>query len=42
MPGEQAIAAALGEGYDAVILDVAGPITHVVEIDRSPSGQAHE
>jgi hypothetical protein len=33
MPGEQAIAAAMGEGYDAVILDVAGPITHVIEIE---------
>jgi hypothetical protein len=32
MPGEQAIAAAVGEGYDAVILDIAGPVTHVVEL----------
>jgi hypothetical protein len=35
MPGEQAIAAAMGEGYDAVIVDVAGPVTHVVEIERA-------
>jgi len=34
MPGERAIAGAVGEGYDAVILDVAGPIPHVVELDR--------
>lgn len=35
MPGEQAIAAAMGEGYDAVVVDVAGPVTHVVEIERA-------
>ena len=32
MPGEQAIAAAIAEGYDAVVLDVAGPIPHVIEL----------
>jgi hypothetical protein len=32
MDGEQAIAAAITEGYDAVVVDVAGPITHVVEL----------
>jgi hypothetical protein len=37
MPGEQAIAAAMGEGYDAVVVDVAGPITHVVELERAES-----
>jgi transporter family-2 protein len=39
MSGEQAIAAAIGEGYEAVILDVAGPVTHVVEI-AAVSGEA--
>lgn len=33
MSGEQAIAAAIGEGYDAVIVDVAGPISHVIELE---------
>jgi hypothetical protein len=32
MPGEQAIVAAIGEGYDVVVLDVAGPITHAIEL----------
>lgn len=32
MPGEQAIAAAMGEGYDAVVVDVAGPVSHVVDL----------
>ena len=32
MPGEQAVVAALGEGYAALVLDVAGPISHTVEI----------
>jgi hypothetical protein len=32
MSGEQAIAAAIAEGYDAVIVDVAGPIPHVIEL----------
>jgi hypothetical protein len=32
MRGEHALAGAVGEGYDAVILDVAGPITHVIEL----------
>jgi type III secretion system (T3SS) SseB-like protein len=35
MSGEQAIAAAMGEGYDAVVVDIAGPITHVVDLERS-------
>jgi SseB protein N-terminal domain len=35
MPGEQAIAAAMAEGYDAVVVDIAGPVTHVVEIERT-------
>jgi SseB protein N-terminal domain len=34
MPGEQAVAAALAEGYDALVLDIAGPIPHTVEIRR--------
>jgi hypothetical protein len=33
MTGGQAIAAAIGERYAAVIVDVAGPIPHVVELD---------
>ena len=33
MSGESAIAAALGEGYDAVVVDVAGPVVHVIELD---------
>jgi SseB protein N-terminal domain len=32
MPGEQAIVAAIGEGYDVVVLDVAGPITHAIDL----------
>jgi hypothetical protein len=32
MSGEQAIAAAIAERYDAVIVDVAGPITHLIEL----------
>jgi hypothetical protein len=31
MPGAQAIAAAQDEGYAALVLDVAGPVRHVVE-----------
>jgi hypothetical protein len=31
MPGAQAVAAAQDEGYAALILDVAGPVSHVVE-----------
>jgi hypothetical protein len=38
MLGEQAVAAAIGEGYSAVVLDLAGPRTHVVEF-RPPAGQ---
>jgi DNA-binding response OmpR family regulator len=33
MTGEQAIAAALAERYDAVVLDVAGPVMHVIELE---------
>jgi hypothetical protein len=33
MSGEQAIAAAIAERYDAVIVDVAGPIPHLIELD---------
>jgi hypothetical protein len=36
MPGEQAVAGAVGEGYAAVVIDVAGPIAHTVEIDIRP------
>jgi hypothetical protein len=32
MPGAQAVAAAVGEGYAAVVLDVAGPAPHTIEI----------
>jgi hypothetical protein len=39
MPGEQAIAGALGEGYDAVILDVAGPIPHVLDLTPQPPAE---
>jgi hypothetical protein len=34
MAGEQVLAAAVSEGYDAVILDVAGPVPFVLEIER--------
>jgi hypothetical protein len=34
MPGEQAMAAAVAEGYEAIILDVAGPISYLLEIER--------
>jgi hypothetical protein len=33
MAGEQAVAGAVGEGYAAVVIDVAGPIPHTVEIE---------
>lgn len=36
MPGRQAVAAALEEGYAAVVLDVAGPVSHTVEIHDPP------
>jgi hypothetical protein len=39
MSGAQAVAAALGEGYAALVLDVAGPITQVLEL-RGPEGGA--
>jgi hypothetical protein len=32
MPGAQAVAAALAEGYAAIVLDVAGPQSYVIEI----------
>jgi hypothetical protein len=32
MAGAQAVAAALAEGYAAIVLDVAGPEPHVIEI----------
>lgn len=32
MSGEQAIAAAIAERYDAVIVDVAGPVPHVIDL----------
>lgn len=32
MPGRQAVAAAAAEGCAAIVVDVAGPITHIVEI----------
>jgi SseB protein N-terminal domain len=32
MPGERAVAAALDEGYAAIVVDVAGPASHVVEL----------
>ena len=32
MPGRQAVAAAASEGCAAIVVDVAGPITHIVEI----------
>ena len=35
MSGEQAVAAALGEGFAAVVVDVAGPITQVIELRGS-------
>jgi hypothetical protein len=36
MSGRQAVAAALTEGYAALVLDVAGPRTHTVEIRAEP------
>lgn len=32
MPGEQAVVAAVAEGYAAVVIDVAGPVPHTIEI----------
>jgi len=34
MAGSRAIAAAVAEGYDGVVLDVAGPVTHIIEAER--------
>ncbi|MBV9486217.1 MAG: DMT family transporter [Frankiaceae bacterium] len=35
MSGEQALVAAVSEGYQAVVIDVAGPITQVLEIEAA-------
>jgi hypothetical protein len=32
MPGAQAVAAAVSEGYAALVLDIAGPAAHTIEI----------
>jgi hypothetical protein len=32
MSGEQALAGALGDGYAAVVIDIAGPVSHTIEI----------
>jgi hypothetical protein len=40
MTGTQAVEAAIGEGYDAVVLDVAGPISVALPIAKpGPSGK---
>ena len=31
MPGDEAVRAAMAEGYSAIVIDVAGPHAHVVE-----------
>jgi SseB protein N-terminal domain len=31
MPGSQAVVAAHDEGYDALVLDIAGPVVHVID-----------
>jgi hypothetical protein len=41
MPGAQAVAAAISEGYDAVVLDVAGPISCSMEVIRDLGGGLH-
>jgi hypothetical protein len=33
MPGGQALAGAVGEGCAAVVIDVAGPVAHTVELE---------
>lgn len=38
MSGEQAVAAAIAEGYDAIVIDVAGPISAVLPIARGEAG----
>jgi hypothetical protein len=35
--GSEAVAAALAEGYAAIVLDVAGPVAHTVEIRVDPA-----
>ncbi len=37
MPGRRAVAAAAAEGCAAIVVDVAGPITHIVEIRPTPT-----
>ena len=34
MPGARVVAAAVGEGYDGVVIDVAGPATFTVQADE--------
>jgi hypothetical protein len=41
MPGAQAVAAAIAEGYDALVLDVAGPISCSMEVFREPGAGLH-
>jgi hypothetical protein len=36
MPGEQALAGAVQQGYAALVVDVAGPVSHVMEFDPQP------
>jgi hypothetical protein len=40
MPGEQAVSGAISEGYDAVVIDVAGPVSHVIELRQEPAPPA--
>jgi hypothetical protein len=35
MTGAQAVGAAIGEGYDAIVLDVAGPISVALPVANS-------
>lgn len=41
MLGTAAVAAAIEEGYDAVVLDVAGPISCSMEVARGPANPRH-
>ncbi len=41
MTGQQAVAAAIAEGYDGVVLDVAGPISCSMEVVRDPDPRSH-
>jgi hypothetical protein len=36
MPGEQAVLAAVEQGYAAVVIDVAGPVARTVELGDDP------